>query len=282
MREQEGRQQGAPDEKSGWLLYGSSSSSMDCSTRSGSLLASGGSSSSCELQPPPALDPLPPVSCRGSSSSLSSCSNTRKAGITFHWLSRDLRASAPYEMQRLRSLNATIEGGRLGGVLEPSRTVGDFDIKDSQPKGALSTLPEAAYLRLTGPGLLLLASDGFWDFVGPGDILKCLKQVQSVWRPLIKTVKQPTLLQELGGPDANAANFYSRRAAAATTSSCISSNGGQGDAQGGPPGSGSFLYAPTAAALSRLSDKLLRRAKRLGSEDDTTCIVAFLKPLFSS
>ncbi|XP_026190554.1 uncharacterized protein LOC34624638 [Cyclospora cayetanensis] len=203
-----------------------------------------------QVLPPPQADPFaaPPQSpslALESSRLLQLASKSaagelggKKPGITFHWLSRDLRASAPYELQRLRSLNATVEGGRLGGILEPSRTVGDFDIKDSQPKGALSAQPEVAYLHLTTPGLLLLASDGFWDFVGPGEILKCLQQVQGVWRPIVKI--------EMAG-----------------ATSCTEA----------------FPYVPTAAALSRLGDKLLRRAKRLGSDDDTTCVVVFLKPL---
>ena len=279
---QQQQQQQQQEEKPASLRYGSTSNTMDWSTRSGSFSASGSSSSSCEMQPLPPLTASPcaagPLRSDASSSSnnnnpsrtSSSDRRRKRAAITFHWLSRDLRTSAPYELQRLRGLNATVEAGRLGGVLEPSRSIGDFDIKDSQPKGALSTLPEVAYLRLTGPGLLLLASDGFWDFVGPGEILKCLQQVQSVWRPLVKTAKesmQQQQQQQVQVGFAAAASSSMHR-----NSSC---------AQGVPEAilSGSLRYVPTAAALSRLSDRLLRRAKRLGSEDDTTCVVAFLKPL---
>ncbi|KAL8445656.1 hypothetical protein Emag_005066 [Eimeria magna] len=262
----------------GW----SSSSSTNCSTRRASFAAQ---SSGCYC------DPHPMPGCGECSVRLlaarplegsGSTRKPEKAGITFHWLSRDLRASAPYEMQRLRSLNATVEGGRLGGVLEPSRSVGDFDIKDSQPKGALSSIPETAYLKLTGPGLLLLASDGFWDFVGPGEIIKCLQQIQGVWRPLLKAAKQFLAQQQQrrgqATPLASVDKPEVQHSLAASGSSSELEGGNyehDPDREGGPA-----IHAPTAAALSRLSDRLLRRAKRLGSEDDTTCLVAFIKPIF--
>ncbi|KAL8446734.1 hypothetical protein Emed_004784 [Eimeria media] len=280
QEQQQGKVTAALDaSQCGWS---SSSSSTNCSTRRASFAAQ---SSSCYCHP----HHVP--GCGECSARLlaarplegnRSTRKPEKPGITFHWLSRDLRASAPYEMQRLRSLNATVEGGRLGGVLEPSRSVGDFDIKDSQPKGALSSIPETAYLRLTGPGLLLLASDGFWDFVGPEEIIKCLQQIQGVWRPLVKAAKQFLTQQkqrrEQATSSASAEKLEVQHSLAASGSSCELEGGSyesDPEREEGPA-----IHVPTAAALSRLSDRLLRRAKRLGSEDDTTCLVAFIKPIF--
>ncbi|KAL8272251.1 hypothetical protein Esti_003845 [Eimeria stiedai] len=277
QEQQHGKVSAARDSSQcGW----NSSNSTICSTRRASFAAQ---SSSCHCDPDSipgcgecAARSLAPRPLQGSSSS----QKTEKAGITFHWLSRDLRASAPYEVQRLRSLNATVEGGRLGGVLEPSRSVGDFDIKDSQPKGALSSTPETAYLKLTGPGLLLLASDGFWDFVGPEEIIKCLQQIQGVWRPLVKAARQ-FLMQQQRREQATSISAAGKpevqHAFAANGTNC-ELEGGNHDLN--PDREGGSLHFPTAAALSRLSDRLLRRAKRLGSEDDTTCLVAFIKPIF--
>ncbi|KAL8440270.1 hypothetical protein Efla_004966 [Eimeria flavescens] len=284
QQQQRQQQQGKVAVAQDWPHSGCNScSSTNCSTRSGSFAAQ---SSSC------CCNPLSRCTCAQSlaaaaCSSSSSSSSRERAAITFHWLSRDLRTSAPYELQRLRSLNASVEGGRLGGVLEPSRSVGDFDIKDSQPKGALSATPETAYLRLTGPGLLLLASDGFWDFVGPEEITKCLQQVQGVWRPLVNAARasslqqqqqqqqQPQQQEHRAVPVDSAASSSSHRASAVSGSSHrLKQPRERADSDFGVA-----AHVPTAAALSRLSDRLLRRAKRLGSEDDTTCLVAFIKPL---
>lgn len=45
--------------------------------------------------------------------------------------------------------------GRFQGVLEPSRTVGDVDVKADAPKGAIASFPEVCMTSLT---LLVLPS----------------------------------------------------------------------------------------------------------------------------
>ncbi len=61
----------------------------------------------------------------------------------FSWLSRDFRADKSYERARMRALNFNaIVNGRVCGCLEPSRTIGDLDIKAQIPPGVISIVPE--------------------------------------------------------------------------------------------------------------------------------------------
>ncbi len=47
---------------------------------------------------------------------------------TFCWLSRDLKATTSYEQDRILSCGWRVLDGRVEG-LEPTRTIGDFDVK---------------------------------------------------------------------------------------------------------------------------------------------------------
>lgn len=174
--------------------------------------------------------------------------------LRVRWLTRDMRASEPHERKRLAACRASVVEGRLGGVLEPSRAIGDFDVKDALPPGALSAEPEVTALNVEGPSLLLLASDGVWEALDALELAQCLRKVQPVWQHLVlgadcregaveaeKTEDKETSKQRLG-----------KEAARET---------------------------PDPAALCRVSDCLVRRARRLGSEDDATCIAVFLRPL---
>jgi serine/threonine protein phosphatase PrpC len=62
------------------------------------------------------------------------------------------------------------------GVLEPSRTIGDFDVKartQNCPGSVISIVPEVRYVDMAanrnsrdkvGLGFIVLATDGVWDF----------------------------------------------------------------------------------------------------------------------
>jgi serine/threonine protein phosphatase PrpC len=102
------------------------------------------------------------------------------------WLSRDMQASAPYEVERIKACGGTIIDGRTAGVLEPSRTIGDADVKERQPPGVISIIPEyricdvlttgregddaSTCLANGGAGLIISASDGVWDGVQAADL----------------------------------------------------------------------------------------------------------------
>lgn len=111
----------------------------------------------------------------------------------------------------------------MGGIIEPTRTIGDFDVKDRLPPRALSIEPEIGVYSLSSLfassrdatasppavspgqrppsppvssnlGLLLLATDGVWDFVDPPDVLKCVQQVKPLWRTIEAAAKRETEL----------------------------------------------------------------------------------------
>ena len=86
-------------------------------------------------------------------------------------------------------LGGRVIEGRVQGVLEPSRTLGDFDVKRAcQKENIISIIPEVRYLDLAsttdsrdnpnnspvGCGIILMATDGVWDFTSAKDVLEIL------------------------------------------------------------------------------------------------------------
>lgn len=118
----------------------------------------------------------------------------------FCWLSRDFRANKPYEITRIRSkgYDTPIVHGRVEGVLEPTRTIGDLDVKANLPDDVISITPETRMIdianRLVTPrnhtprnsgstpregenlfqGMLLQGTDGVWDGLSGDEILHIL------------------------------------------------------------------------------------------------------------
>ncbi|CAD7963297.1 unnamed protein product [Amoebophrya sp. A25] len=142
--------------------------------------------------------------------------NAAKQGVVlgkFQWLSRDFRASRAYEKTRIRALGYHhIVGGRIAGCLEPSRTIGDLDIKQQIPFDVISIVPETRYVDMwkvfpennpnlpqsaTQPngaciqGIIIQGTDGLWDGLGGDDIFRCLRQnehhLQEMQRYLAET-----------------------------------------------------------------------------------------------
>jgi len=91
------------------------------------------------------------------------------------WMSRDHKASAPEERRRIMNLGGVVTNGRIEG-LEPTRTLGDFDVKMQTKPGVISIEPDVRFHRLSGEGsspgqaLLVLATDGVWDAISGQDI----------------------------------------------------------------------------------------------------------------
>lgn len=96
----------------------------------------------------------------------------KAAGL--YWMSRDHKASAPSERRRIMDAGGTVVDGRVEG-LEPSRTLGDFDVKLAVKKGVISIVPEVRRFEL-GDGqtpahaILMCCTDGVWDVISGQDV----------------------------------------------------------------------------------------------------------------
>lgn len=92
-------------------------------------------------------------------------------GESMLWLSRDMKAAMSYEKERIEKAGGRVLDQRVEG-LDPSRTVGDFDVKHRVPPTVISIIPETRYLDLekTGPGVAVLCTDGVWDVLVASDI----------------------------------------------------------------------------------------------------------------
>lgn len=98
------------------------------------------------------------------------------------WLSRDLKATKSYEVQRIRALGGHVNDGRCGG-LEPTRTIGDFDVKEALPAGCISIIPEVRAFQVSCTGIIIMASDGVWDVTQGRDLLGLVSARQKeIWQ----------------------------------------------------------------------------------------------------
>jgi serine/threonine protein phosphatase PrpC len=91
------------------------------------------------------------------------------------WMSEDQKASKPAEKLRIRKAGGQILDGRVAG-LEPSRTLGDFDVKAAVAKGVISIVPEVRRHEFVpdastpAQAVLVCACDGVWDVLSGQDI----------------------------------------------------------------------------------------------------------------
>eukprot|EP00931_Biecheleriopsis_adriatica_P075820 TRINITY_DN49600_c0_g1_i1.p1 TRINITY_DN49600_c0_g1~~TRINITY_DN49600_c0_g1_i1.p1 ORF type:complete len:341 (+),score=41.32 TRINITY_DN49600_c0_g1_i1:159-1181(+) len=100
--------------------------------------------------------------------------------VGLQWMSRDHKASCPYEKKRIEGVGGTVTDGRVEG-LEPSRTLGDFDVKLSTKPGVISIVPEVRQFNIR-PGesslgrraVLLCGTDGVWDVLTGQDVCKLI------------------------------------------------------------------------------------------------------------
>ncbi|CAM9474322.1 unnamed protein product [Pylaiella littoralis] len=84
-------------------------------------------------------------------------------------LSRPHRATDEDEKARIRSKGGKVLQGRVMGVLEPSRVIGDHDIKRAWPGCVIAEpfvfVQSLPYTKGQAPSVLVVASDGVWDFM---------------------------------------------------------------------------------------------------------------------
>eukprot|EP01071_Lankesteria_metandrocarpae_P005424 Lankesteria_metandrocarpae@DN3986_c0_g1_i1.p1 len=172
------------------------------------------------------------------------------------WLNREHRASDPLETKRIRSLGGLIANGRLHG-LEPSRTVGDFDVKLSQPAGVLTPMPEITSLEITRPTLLILATDGIWEVTPRSKLISDLEKSKRLWTRIRKWLSVDGVEES------------------------EDSEQKKGGSSSGAASSGSSRNEPTAEELEYLSEMLIQLARKRGSADDASVVVVYLKPQMS-
>ncbi|KAF1323419.1 Protein phosphatase, partial [Globisporangium splendens] len=78
-------------------------------------------------------------------------------------LSEDHCEENKKEKERVLKSGAFIEFGRIGGVLEPFRSIGDIDMKEKEMEGWVIATPEIKRSRLlVGRSTMILATDGVW------------------------------------------------------------------------------------------------------------------------
>lgn len=169
------------------------------------------------------------------------------------WLSRDLKASDPQEVERITRAGGRVIEGRVQGVLEPSRTLGDFDVKRAcQKENIISIIPEVRYLDLAsttnsrdnpnnspvGCGIILMATDGVWDFTSAKDVLEILNGHKTYIAPLVKKARD---MFDSKPVDLNAA-----------------------------PG----VRVEREAALESVCQYMVKRSRERGSQDDRTAIMS--------
>lgn len=103
--------------------------------------------------------------------------------LSLTWLSKDHDASSPSEKARIEMVGGYVQNGRVGGALEPSRTLGDLDVKRLMP-GAVLAEPEHRLLDLRelhldtacrARGVMITASDGLWKCVDSRGVLQIVE-----------------------------------------------------------------------------------------------------------
>jgi len=83
-------------------------------------------------------------------------------------LTKDHRPTDPAEKARIYAAGGIIKGGRVMGVLAPSRGFGDLDVKRKAPSpDVIISQPDINEYTLDGvkglPTFVILATDGIWD-----------------------------------------------------------------------------------------------------------------------
>lgn len=112
-------------------------------------------------------------------------------------LTRDHRASDEDEMKRVLGMGGKIVNGRVGGIMSPTRSFGDLDVREEWGEGILISEPDVTYATLEKEGdlrpqssvssspsspnsssskasscFLLLASDGVFDEMSCDEVCK--------------------------------------------------------------------------------------------------------------
>lgn len=96
------------------------------------------------------------------------CEDDRKLSSGF--LSRPHKTTNVDEIKRISTSGGTVSNGRVGGFLMITRSLGDFSLKKY---GVIST-PDIDRYVIDTTSLLIIGSDGIWDFVKPEDVMNLL------------------------------------------------------------------------------------------------------------
>ncbi|CAM9842187.1 unnamed protein product [Discosporangium mesarthrocarpum] len=96
-------------------------------------------------------------------------------------------ASNPSEVARFQTAGGYVtSNGRFQGVLEPSRTIGDVDLKAAAPRGSIASFPEVSIVDMVNeyrpgkprpviPPFLIVATDGIWNQVPASTVVAEVK-----------------------------------------------------------------------------------------------------------
>lgn len=95
-------------------------------------------------------------------------------------LTTDHNTSSPRERERVTAMGGVIKDNRVGGVLIPTRSFGDFLLKselDKPPwKQVISPVPQIEQFKLnSGWDFVVIATDGVWDAMANNDAIKYIK-----------------------------------------------------------------------------------------------------------
>lgn len=183
---------------------------------------------------------------------------------SLHWMSRDMKASAPHERQRITRAGGTVIDGRVEG-LEPSRTLGDFDVKMQVAKDVISIVPEVRCHAVSGgngavrQALLVMATDGVWDVLSGQDVCD-----------LIVARKELCTLQ---AAEATAAAAGER---SPETGPCAPRQAPVGRSSSKSQAAQSRAGSSPATVLWDLAEDMVQFSIAKGSRDDCTAVVALI------
>ncbi|KDO24314.1 hypothetical protein SPRG_10389 [Saprolegnia parasitica CBS 223.65] len=94
-----------------------------------------------------------------------------------HALSTDHKASCPLEKRRILVAGGSVVGGRVAGVLAPSRSIGDIDMKAKGMEGWVVAVPEISEGKIARNSIYVLATDGVWDVLSNDEVLDIAEDV---------------------------------------------------------------------------------------------------------
>lgn len=99
-------------------------------------------------------------------------------------LSTDHKSKCIEEQKRIEEAGGRVINDRLCGVLDPSRAIGDLDLKTPDKRGQLIATPEIQYLRLVRGQTIVLATDGVWDILSNEQVAELVDQLRQTEFPL--------------------------------------------------------------------------------------------------
>jgi len=189
------------------------------------------------------------------------CGPRRAMHLT--WLSRDHKASIPFEQERIRKAGGIVCNGRVEG-LEPSRTLGDFDVKSQTRKGVISIVPDVRRHELCngselGQALLICATDGVWDVLSGQDVCNLINS-----RKDLMQLQSAALASVLGDAPESGAGKGAGKGPSPRGERCWSPDKTAGAAKG------------AKVILKDLAEDLVQFSIAKGSQDDCTAVIALI------